>query len=97
LFNEGREPLYIVYPYEGLSIAESPQGYVDNGDDKKEEAFLKLQEFLLSDEVQDEIQKTGRRTGYSGVSRRQQADFQRGLGESTRTVSSRRSNSRRPT
>ena len=45
-----------------------PLGYVDNGDAEKEQAFLDLQEYLLSDEVQNEIQRTGRRTGYEGVS-----------------------------
>ena len=63
----GEETLYAVYPYDGLSIADSPLGYVDNGEDKKEEAFLQLQEYLLSDEVQNRIQRTGRRTGYEGV------------------------------
>ena len=64
----GEETLYAVYPYDGLSIADSPLGYVDNGDTEKEQAFLDLQEYLLSDEVQNEIQRTGRRTGYEGVS-----------------------------
>ena len=64
----GEEPLYVVYPYDGLSIADSPLGYVDNGDDAKEELFLKLQEYLLSEEAQSEIQRTGRRSGYTGVS-----------------------------
>ena len=49
-------------------MADSPLGYVDQGDEKKEEAFLKLQEYLLSEEVQNEIQRTGRRTGYTGIS-----------------------------
>lgn len=64
----GEETLYVVYPYDGLSLADSPLGYVDNGDSRKEEAFLQLQEYLLSDEVQNQIQRTGRRTGYEGVS-----------------------------
>ncbi len=64
----GEEPLYAVYPYDGLSIADSPLGYVDKGDDKQEELFLKLQEYLLSGETQNEIQRTGRRSGYTGVS-----------------------------
>ena len=38
------------------------------GDTEKEQAFSDLQEYLLSDEVQNEIQRTGRRTGYEGVS-----------------------------
>lgn len=33
----GEEPLYVVYPYDGLSIADSPLGYVDQGDDRQEE------------------------------------------------------------
>ena len=64
----GEETLYTVYPHDGLSLADSPLGYVDNGDDEKEQAFLDLQEYLLSDAVQNEIQRTGRRTGYEGVS-----------------------------
>ena len=68
LDERGEETLYAVYPYDGLSIADSPLGYVDNGDAEKEQAFLDLQEYLLSDEVQNEIQRTGRRTGYEGVS-----------------------------
>ena len=56
--------IYAVYPYDGLSLADSPLGYLDNGDGAKEEAFLTLQDYLLSDEVQQRIQRTGRRTGY---------------------------------
>ena len=64
----GEEPLYVVYPYDGLSLADSPLGYLDSGDSRKEAAFLALQAYLLSDEVQNAIQRTGRRTGYDGVS-----------------------------
>ena len=48
LEKQGKETLYTVYPYDGLSIADSPLGYIDNGDDEKEEAFMALQEYLLS-------------------------------------------------
>ena len=68
LESRGEETLYVVYPYDGLTLADSPLGYVDNGDDDKEEAFLELQEYLLSEDVQNEIQRTGRRTGYTGIS-----------------------------
>lgn len=68
LEERGEEPLYAVYPYDGLSLADSPLGYVDKGDDKQEELFLKLQEYLLSADTQNEIQRTGRRSGYTGVS-----------------------------
>ncbi len=64
----GRETLYTVYPYDGLSLADSPFAYVDHGDESKEEAFLEVQEYLLSNEAQNEIQRTGRRSSNLGVS-----------------------------
>ena len=67
LISRGKEPLYVVYPYDGLGVADSPLGYVDNGDDKKEEAFLQLQEYLLSADTQDTLLKYGRRTGYGSL------------------------------
>jgi Ca-activated chloride channel family protein len=63
----GQEPLYAVYPVDGLSIADSPLGLVDKGDKEKEAAFLQLQEYLLSPAVQDSIQSQGRRTGLVGM------------------------------
>ena len=68
LESEGKEPLYVIYPYDGLSIADSPLGYLDNGDKKKEEEFLKVKEYLLSENAQQQIEATGRRIGYGGVS-----------------------------
>ena len=76
----GEEPLYVVYPYDGLSIADSPLGYLDRGDEEKEGAFLKVQEYLLGDEAQKEIEATGRRTGYGGVSEENMAVFNRDWG-----------------
>ena len=56
-----------MYPTDGLTIADSPLAYVDQGDGQKEELFLSLQEYLLSDAVQSQIQRTGRRSSYTGV------------------------------
>lgn len=67
LVAEGKEPLTVLYPYDGLSVADSPLAYIDQGDTKKEERFLDLQAYLLSDEIQDEIQQTGRRISYEGI------------------------------
>jgi Ca-activated chloride channel homolog len=67
LVRKGREPLYAVYPTDGIMIADSPLGYVDKGDPAKEALFRKLQTFLLSDAVQDEILRQGRRTGLIGI------------------------------
>ena len=80
LENRGEETLYCVYPYDGLSLADSPLGFLDSGNDKKEEAFRKLQDYLLSAETQDAIQRTGRRSPYTGVSEEKSRRFPCRLG-----------------
>lgn len=82
----GEEPLYVVYPYDGLSIADSPLGYLDQGDPDKEEAFLAVQEYLLSDTVQKQIEATGRRIGYQGVSEENKEVFNPGWGIDTERI-----------
>ncbi len=68
LVHKHREPLYAVYPVDGLAIADSPLGYVDKGDKEKEDAFLKLQEYLLNEKTQQGILRLGRRVGLVGLS-----------------------------
>ncbi len=58
----GEEPLYIVYPRDGLSISDSPLGSLTQ-DEKKRELFNELQEWLLSTPIQKRIAAQGRRTG----------------------------------
>ena len=65
LVSQGKEPLYAVYPYDGLTVADSPLAYLDHGDKDKETAFLAVQEYLLSDDAQEKIRQTGRRTGFT--------------------------------
>lgn len=88
LVKQGREPLYIIYPHDGISLSDAPLAYVDHGDAKKETTFLALQEFLLSDENQKKIQGFGRRTGFEGVAAENQSLFKAEWGASaTRTLS----------
>ena len=61
------EPLFAVYPVDGVSIADSPLGFIAKGDAVKEAAFLKLQDYLLSPSVQKHIQALGSRTGLIGM------------------------------
>ena len=63
----GKEVLYAIYPVDGVSIADSPLVYINNRNDKKREAFLKLQEYILSGEGQDVLLNLGRRTWYGGT------------------------------
>ena len=67
LATAGQEPLYIIYPANGLSVADSPLAYVARGDAAKEAAFLKLQTFLLSPETQKTLSDLGRRSGLIGM------------------------------
>lgn len=66
LERRGREPLYTIYPVDGISLADSPLGYVNRGDSAKEEIFRRIQSFLLSEQAQKEITAAGRRTGFGG-------------------------------
>ena len=72
LEQEGEEPLYIVYAKDGVSISDSPLAYIDNSESDKSEIFTKIQNYILSDEGQNELLKTGRRVWYGGVN--EQAD-----------------------
>jgi Ca-activated chloride channel homolog len=68
LTKQGREPLYIVYPVDGLVIADSPLGYINHGNARREEFFKKLQDHLLTESIQQEILARGRRVGYLATS-----------------------------
>ncbi len=59
----GKEPLYVVYPIDGIVMSDSPLGFIDQGYPEKKEFFKKLQEYLLSEAVQKQLLASGRRTG----------------------------------
>lgn len=67
LISSNKEPLYAIYPVDGVSISDSPFAYIDNKDDKKEEIFNDLQSYILSDEGQKLLEQKGRRTWYGGI------------------------------
>lgn len=66
LIQRGEEPLYAIYPVDGLAIADSPLALIDQRDAQKAELFRKLQSYLLSPEVQRQLQADGRRVGPVG-------------------------------
>ena len=67
LLAQGKEPLYAVYPVDGVSISDSPFAYIDNKNDAKKEIFKDIQGYILSDEGQRLLQTKGRRTWYGGT------------------------------
>ena len=67
LVREKKEPLYAIYPIDGVSISDSVFSYIDNKNDKKKEQFLKIQNYFLSEEGQQVLENVGRRTWYGGT------------------------------
>lgn len=68
LVRVGQEPLFVIYPTSGMAVADSPLAYVSKGGAAKEEAFLALQQHLLSAPVQNQLLALGRRAGLIGLS-----------------------------
>ena len=67
LVKKGKEPYYVIYPVDGVTISDAPLGYVNNKDEKKHEIFADFQKYILSKDIQKELEKYGRRTWYGGV------------------------------
>jgi Ca-activated chloride channel family protein len=71
LIEQGKEPLYIIYPVDGLAVADSTLAFINKPDQpenqKKKEAFVKLRDCLLTDKVQEQILKRGFRVGLIGM------------------------------
>ena len=62
LARTGAEPLWAIYPSDGVAMADSPLGYVAKGQPaENEEFFLGLQAHLLSESVQQQLAGLGRR------------------------------------
>lgn len=54
--------LYVIYPADGVTVADWPLGFVDRGDPDMSALFDRLQTYLTSPEVQAELVTQGRRT-----------------------------------
>lgn len=80
LEERGQEPLYLIYPKDGLSISDSPLAYIDKGDSKKEESFKKFQDYILSDQAQSKIEQTGKRSAYGTVRKENKPVFKKEWG-----------------
>lgn len=67
LQQQQQEPLQVIYPQNGVAVADSPLGYIDKGNAEKEQLFLALQAHLLAESTQQYIENMGRRTGLLGM------------------------------
>ncbi len=66
LKEKGKEELYLIYPTDGVAINDSTLGFISN-DESKEDKFLTIQNYLLSEDGQKMLNKVGRRTWYGGT------------------------------
>jgi Ca-activated chloride channel homolog len=63
----GREPLYAIYPADGVAVADSPLGFVDHGRGAEtEQFFTDLVAYLQSEPIARRIADTGRRIPFAG-------------------------------
>ena len=63
-----KEPLYLIYPTDGVAINDSTFGFISNNKDK-EDTFLSIQSYLLSDKGKEILSQKGVRTWYGGVTK----------------------------
>ena len=67
LKQKNKEQLYLIYPTDGVAINDSTFAFINNNSEK-EEMFLSIQKYLLSDEGKKMLEDNGLRTWYGGVS-----------------------------
>ncbi len=69
LVKKKKEPLYLIYPVDGVGINDMPFAYINNDktDTKNREDFLTLQNYLRSDEMKSTMEEMGYRSWYGGV------------------------------
>ena len=66
LVAQGKEPLQLVYPVDGLALADSQLGFVDHGDIVKARFYQDLKRFLTGP-MQPVFLASGRRVGIGGT------------------------------
>ena len=67
LKSKNKEILYALYPVDGVSISDSPIGFIDHKVEKKKEQYDKLVSYLLGKKGQEILASYGRRTWYGGT------------------------------
>lgn len=82
LVEKGKEPLYLLYPVDGVAINDMPFGYV-NRNQNKEENFYKIQKFLRSNKTAKKLEKEGLRTWFGGVKEQNNSVFKKEWGIDT--------------
>ena len=69
LVKKGKEPLYLIYPVDGVAINDMPFAYINNdsNDTTTKDRFKSIQSYLRSDEVIKLLESYGYRSWYGGT------------------------------
>lgn len=69
LVKKGKEPLYLIYPVDGVAINDMPFAYINNdsNDTNTKNRFDLLQSYLRSDELISKMESFGYRSWYGGI------------------------------
>jgi len=69
LVKENKEPLYLIYPTDGVAINDMPFAYINNDskDTDTKEKFNKIQSYLRSDEITKLLEQKGYRSWFGGI------------------------------
>ena len=69
LVSENKEPLYLIYPTDGVAINDMPFAYINNDskDETTKEQFNKIQNYLRSDEITKLLEEKGYRSWFGGI------------------------------
>ena len=68
LLANNKEPLYAIYPIDGVSISDSPFAFINSENEDKKEIFEDIQSYIISNDGQKKLQEKGRRTWFGGIS-----------------------------
>lgn len=68
LKDNGNEPLYAIYPSDGVTLSNISISYVDNGDESKKDIYDTIKKDLTSKEGQEKLNRLGFRTKDGKVS-----------------------------
>ena len=76
LVSKGKEPLYLIYPVDGVAINDMPFAYINNdsNDTVTKDRFKSIQSYLRSDEVIKLLESYGYRSWYGGTNKNTNKD-----------------------
>ena len=69
LEKDKKEPLYLIYPKDGVAINDMPFAYINNDskNTNNKEKFLTIQKYLTSNEMRNKMEELGYRSWYGGI------------------------------